>query len=221
VTSPGSPPIPLSAPGLIGPNSILNPPWSGPRSGRGTRNRPFSHAHLEVDLRAESAQAGGHPLWERFGAFLAERKIVESADLVWLTARTLHALASRQFRRVDHWEVAPGGWLPPPEFASVRPENAEPVGQLLSALESGDGSTIARARSFSVRVSDLHGDRADITVRRVHRARRHALSVDLWGTWTKETINELVGALAERLPVTQTTMTKYQYALQASRRGSR
>jgi hypothetical protein len=221
VTSPGPPPIPLSAPGLIGPNSILNPPWSGPSSGRRTRNRPFSHVHLEVDLKAGSGGSTGLPFWERIESVLAEREIVENADLVWLTARTLHALASRQFRRVDHWEVAPGGWLPPPEYASVRAGDAEPVGQLLGALESGGGPIIAKARSFSVRVSDLHRNRADVTVRRVHRQRRHALSVDLWGSWTKETINGLVGALADRLPLSKTTMTKYQYAVEAGPRGSR
>jgi hypothetical protein len=221
VTASGSAPIPLSAPGLIGPNSILNPPWTGPRAGRRTRNRPFSHAHLDLDLRAESARITSLPLWKRIEAFLAERKIVENADLVWLAARTLHALASRQFRRVDHWEVTPGGWLPPPQFASLRPDDAESVGQLLSALESGGGPTIAKARSFAVRVSDLHRNRADITVRRVHRQRRHAISVDLWGSWTKETIGELVGALADRLPIARTTMTKYQYAFRASRRGPR
>jgi hypothetical protein len=152
-------------------------------------------------------------LWKRLEAALAERRIVENADLVWLTARTLHALAARQFRRVDHWEVAPGGWLPPPELGSARSNAAEPVRQLLAALESGRGPSLARVRSISLRVSDLHRNHADVTVRRVHRQRRHALSVDLWGSWTKETIGELVGALAERLPIERTTMTRYQYAL--------
>jgi len=213
VTSSGSTPIPLSAPGLIGPRSILNPPWSGPRSNRRARNRSFSHAHLEVDLTASVPEPTDLPFWKRLEAVLAERKIVENPDLVWLTARTLHALATRQFRRVDHWEVAPGGWLPPPELTSVRPHDAEPVGQLLAALESDRGPALARARSFSLRVSDLHRNHADITVRRVHRQRRHALSVDLWGSWSQESISALVGALAERLPIARATMTKYQYAV--------
>jgi hypothetical protein len=212
VPSSGPRPVPLSAPGLIGPNSILNPPWSGPRASRRTRARPFRHVHLEGDLGAGPARTTSLPLWEHLEAVLSERRIVESADLVWLAARTLHALASRRFRRVDHWEVAPGGWLPPPEVGSARSKGTEPVGQLLEALESGAVSPLAKARSFSVRMSDLRRNRADITVRRVHRPRRHALSVDLWGYWTKETINELVGALAERLPLSRTTITRYQYA---------
>jgi hypothetical protein len=221
VTSSGANPIPLSAPGLIGANSILNPPWSGPRSSRRARNRSFSHAHLEVDLTKVMPGPKEVPFWKRLEAALAERRIVENADLVWLTARTLHALAARQFRRVDHWEVAPGGWLPPPEFAPARTDDVEPLGQLLAALESGRGPSLAKARSFSLRVSDLHRNRADVTVRRIHRQRRHALSVDLWGSWTKETIGELVGALAERLPVARTTMTKYQYTVRGSGRTSR
>jgi hypothetical protein len=61
-------------------------------------------------------------------------------------------------------------------------------------------------------MSDLQGNRADVAVRRVHRLRRHTISLDLWGTWTKGMINELTGALAARLPVSRTTLTKYQYA---------
>jgi len=58
----------------------------------------------------------------------------------------------------------------------------------------------------------MRGNRADVVVRRVHRQGRHALSIDLWGSWTKETVNELTGSLAARLPVARTTLTKYQYA---------
>jgi hypothetical protein len=221
VTPSGPAPTPLSAPGLIGPNSILNPPWSGPRSSRRARSRPFSHAHLEVDLSVGSPKSTDRPLWERIEAVLGERKVVESTDLVWLTARTLHALASRQFRRLDHWEVAPGGWLPPPQPSSARADGAESIGQLLGALESDAGPSLAKARSFSVRASDLHGNRVDVTVRRVHRQRGHALSIDLWGTWTKETIGELVSALAARLPIVRTTMTKYRYSVETRPRGSR
>ena len=215
MTPPGPSQIPLSAPGLIGPNSILNPPWSGPRAARRARDRPFSHAHLEVDLKLGPGRSADLPLGQRLESFLAARKIVENADLVWLTARTLHAMASRRFRRVDHWEVTPGGWLPPPEFKSARADKPEAVGQLLGALESPLGPSVAKARSFSVRLSDLQGNRVDIVVRRVHRQRRHTLSIDLWGSWTQETITALTGALAERLPVARTTLTSHQFATRA------
>jgi hypothetical protein len=190
----------------------MNPPWAGPRSTRRTRNRSFRHAHIEIDLIPKPEARTASPLWARLERFLAEKKVEESADLVWLTAETLHALASHEFRRVDHWEVTPGGWLPPPEFASTDLNDAEPVGQLLKAIGSGVGPSIAKARSFSVRISDMHGNRADIVVRRVHRLRRHTLSLDLWGSWTKGRISELTGALAARLPVARSTLTKFQYA---------
>jgi hypothetical protein len=140
-----------------------------------------------------------------------EHKRAEVSDLAWLAAHTLHALSVCRFRRIDHWELTPGGWLPPPEFSSRDPNGAEPVGQLLNALEGETTSTFAGARSFSVRASDLHGNRIDVVIRRVVRFRRHALSIDLWGRWTKAAVQEIAGALAARLPVLSTTLTKHMY----------
>jgi hypothetical protein len=148
---------------------------------------------------------------ERLAGFLTERKVVEKGTLILMAAATLHALASRRFRRVDHWEVSPGGWLPPPR-PGKGPEGEEPVGYLLDALESGAWSAVGDARSFSARLSDLSGGRVDVVVRRVHSGRRHALSLDLWGSWTKETVDDLVGSISKRLPVVRSTMTKFQYA---------
>jgi len=91
------------------------------------------------------------------------------------------------------------------------PDAAEPVGALLATLESDAGSSIDSARSFSARLSDLSGGRVDVTVRRVHRERRHALTVDLWGSWTKAAAQDLIGSISERLPVVRSTMTKFQY----------
>ncbi len=163
-------------------------------------------------MRPEPAPTAGLPLKDRVESFLTERKIGEGADLVWLAVSTLHALDHRRFRRVDHWEVVPGGWLPPPEFASARKNGGGTVGQLLDALQSAEQPSIAKARTFAVRMSDMRGNRADVVVRRVHRQRGHALSIDLWGSWTKETVSELTGSFATRLPVARTTLTKYQYA---------
>jgi hypothetical protein len=203
-------PPPLSAPGIGPANSILNPPMSGPRSARRHRNRPYSHAHLEVDLAPTPSPPEGDPLLERLAGFLNERKIVEKGSLILLSAAALHAVASRRFRRVDHWEVAPGGWLPPPR-PGKDPEGREPVGDLLEALESGAWSTVGSARTFSARLSDLSGNHVDFVIRRVHRERRHAMSIDLWGSWTQANVNELKGAVSSRLPVVRTTLTKYQY----------
>ena len=159
-------PIPLSAPGLIGPNSILNPPWSGPRSNRRGRDRSFSHVHLDIDLRAEFPERTSLPSWKRLESIFQEHKRAKVSDLAWLSAHTLHALSVCRFRRIDHWELSPGGWLPPPEFSSRDPNGAEPVGQLLNALEGETTSSFAAARSFSIRTSDLHGNRIDVTIRK-------------------------------------------------------
>src|SRR5208282_578565 len=176
MSSPGEPP--LSAPDLIGPVSILNQPVSGPRSARRRHNRPFAHVHLEVDLMAGTVTPTAVPVLQRLEALLGMRKIVEAADLVRLAGRTLHAFSARGFRRVDHWEVSPGGWLPLPE-PSTRRSREELVGHLLKILESDAASSVASARTFSVRLSDFHGNHADVIVRRVHRARRPAIELDL------------------------------------------
>ena len=67
------------------------------------------------------------------------------------------------------------------------------------------------ARSFSASLSGPSGNRADVVVRRVHRERRHALSIDLWGLWDRSSVKDLERAVSERLPVTRTAMTKFQY----------
>jgi hypothetical protein len=166
---------------------------------------------LEIDLKVETIPTEGAPLLERLQAALSEREMVESKDLLLLAAGTLHALSARRFRWIDHWEVQPGGWLPLPGHKSKR-EAEEPVGELLKAIEGGAWESATKANSFSVRLSDRRGNRADAIVRRVHRQRRHALSLDLWGSWTKETIEDVTGSLSSRLPVSRSTMTKYQYA---------
>jgi len=211
MTRPKEPVPALSAPGIGTANSLLKPPTTGPRSSRRHRNRPYSHVHLEIDLAPTPPAPGGDPLLERLAGFLKERQITEKGTLILLAGAALHALASRRFRRVDHWEVSPGGWLPPPR-AGTDPESDEPVGHLLEALESDASAPVGSARSFSASLSDLSGGQVDLVVRRIHSERRHALSMDLRGSWTKETIEDLEGAVAQRLPVIHSTMTKFQYA---------
>lgn len=214
---PGASPIPLSAPGLIGPNSIFNPPWAGARSAHRARARPFSHVRLEIDLRPDGSTRGPLPALQRFEALFRERKIVESADLVALAVQFLHALSARGFRRVDHWEVAPGGWLPPPGPGPGPGKAFEPVGALFETLSGPDASSIAGARTFLARLSDGEGNRLDLAIRRVHRQRRHSVSLDLWGSWTQEQVHGIVGAIAARLPVARTEVVAHQYG--STRRG--
>ncbi len=200
----------LAAPGI---GELLSPPKqfiSGPRSNRRHRDRSYNHVHLELDLAPEPPDPAGVPPLEQLAGFLREKKIVERGTLILMAAATLHALAARRFRRVDHWEVSPGGWLPPPP-PGKDPDASEPVGDLLATLESGAWASVGSARSFSARLSDLSGARVDVTVRRVHRERRHAVMLDLWGYWTKATVQDLVGSLSKRLPVVRSTMTKFQY----------
>jgi hypothetical protein len=211
MTLPKEPVPALSAPGIGAANSLLKPPISGPRSNRRQRHRPYSHVHLEVDLTRVPPDPTGEPLLERFAGLLRERKITERGTLVMLAASALHGLASQRFRRVDHWEVSPGGWLPPPR-AGKGTEEEEPVGYLLDALQSGAWTSVESARSFSARLSDHSGNRIDLMVRRVHRERRHSLSLDLWGSWTQETVKDLEGALARRLAIERSEITKFQYA---------
>jgi len=205
-------PIPLAAPGLIGPVSILKQPTDGLRSSRRRRNRPYRHVHLEVDLAVERKEAREPSFWAKWEDVLSQRDIVESSDLVVLTLGTLHAVAALRFRRVDHWEISPGGWLPPPTTHATGGSIGEPVGLLLEALDHDTGTAFVQARSFSIRLSDRGGNHIDAVVRRVHRARRHSISLDLWGVWTRAGVSDLKGALAARLPVARTLQTKFMYA---------
>jgi hypothetical protein len=201
----------LAAPGIGGPNSIEGPGVLGPRSARRSRNRSYSHVHLEVDLAPEAKDPAGVAPLERLAEWLNAKQIVEQGTLIVLAAATLHALSSRRFRRVDRWEVSPGGWLPP-RSPGKDSDAAEPVGELLKALENDAGASVGSARSFSARLSDLAGGQVDVTVRREHGGLAHAMTLDLRGNWTKAAVKDLTGALSERLPVLRTTMTKFQYA---------
>lgn len=206
-----APPVALVAPGLGSDNPLLGPTATGPRSARRARGRPLHHVHLEVDLAPTPPDPHGVGVLERLEEALKERQIVEPGTLLLLTGATLHALSAQGFRRVDHWEVVPGGWLPPPPVRA-RPGLAETVGHLLDGLQEDPASPIRKARSFRARISNLTGDRVDLTLRWVHRERRHALSLDLWGRWTPGEIDDLEGALAERLPIRRSTTTRFQYA---------
>ena len=119
--------------------------------------------------------------------------------LLRLTAKLLHALDSRGFSRVDHWETRPGGWLPLPEPAHER--LAEPVGHLLNALRSPAWRTVARARAFSARLSTAGTSRADFTVRRIHRERGHAITLELYGTVSERELSAIEHALREELSI--------------------
>jgi hypothetical protein len=205
------PPVPISAPGLEGARLVPTSPVSGPRSSRRSRNRPYSHVHLEIDLGPFPGGKIELPELAPLEQSLSEEKDAPAADLARRIAGALHALAARRFRRIDHWEVSPGGWLPPPG-RTTHNDSEEPVGHLLEALGNGSLGSLAAVRSFAARLSDLHGGHVDLVVRRDGRLHRHNMSLDLWGLWTQAEVDRLSGSLASRLPVVHSEMTKYQYA---------
>ena len=207
-TAPKAPAI--SAPDLIGPTSILNWPTAAAGTGRKARARPFAHVHLEIDLAHEAFRETELPVLRQVEAWLREREVVETGDLLRLVAGLLSALSSQGFSRVGHWEADPGGWLPLPEESHA--QVIEPVGHLLSALKAPQWKEVARARSFAVRLSGARGGRADAVVRRIHRERHHAVSLDLWGVFTREEVHEILSAVRVRIPVLRSKVTAYAYA---------
>jgi hypothetical protein len=208
----------ISAPDVTGPVSIVDWPLVAAASRRGHRPRPMSHVVLEIDLRHERFEAPTVPVLQQLEQLFRERSVVEGADLLRLTAGTLHAFSSRGYNRVDHWEMTPGGWLPLPE--TTHTTLAEPVGHLLHALSSDAWKPYARAREFAVRLSGPARSRADLVVRRVHRERGHSISIELRGLLVEREVTGLVRALRERVPVLRSRVERFQYAIDrdASRR---
>jgi len=158
-----------------------------------------TYARLEVDLVHEAFRRRGVPFLHRLEAIFREREVVEVEGLLRLSAKLLHALAAKGFTRVDHWEVQPGGWLPLPEPAHER--LVEPVGHLLNALRSNAWRRVAGARSFSARLSSSGLVRAEFTVRRVHRERGHAITVELFGPVPEKELESIERALREELSI--------------------
>ena len=197
----------ISAPDLIGPTSILNWPAERTPSRKTRRPRIYAHVRLEIDLAPETVREIGLPVLRQIETILREREVVEVGDVLRLTARLLHAFSAEGYSRVDHWEADPGGWLPLPE--PTHEGHREPVGHLLKALESDAWKRIAMARTISVRLSGPTEMRADLTVRRVHRERRPAVSLDLWGTVRASAVRDLVGAIRDRLPILRSRVTDY------------
>jgi hypothetical protein len=154
---------------------------------------------LELDLVHEAFRRQGLPFVQRLESVFREREVVEVEGLLRLTAAVLHALAVRGFSRVDHWEVRPGGWLPLPEPAHE--QLTEPVGHLLNALRSEAWKRVANARAFALRLSGSGDLRADVTVRRVHRERGHAITLELFGPISEREVEAIVRELREDLAV--------------------
>ena len=209
MTPPGFPPEGLSAPDLTGPVSILNWPISGPRTLRRRRQRPYTHAHLEVDLRG-TVDGPSTGVLRRLERALAEREIVDGRNLLSLTGIALHAFSSVGFVRIYHWEAQPGGWLPLPGGAPNATE--EPLGVFLKALGNDAWGSVTDARAIAMRLGAKGNLHADVVLRHRHRERRHSITIDLYGLFAEATVRDLVGAIHERLPMRGAKVTKASYA---------
>ncbi len=206
-----TPPRPLgpavSAPDLTGPTSILNWPVAGSGKGRKARARPYSHVHLEIDLEAVGAPPSSSRIVRQLEALVREREVVESADLLGLAGRLLHALSAAGFSRVEAWSVQPNVALPSPAAGRDRPK--APGGPRMAAHRGAQGASREAPRAFGVSLTEPGPNRAEAVLRRVHRERRHSLSLDLRGTIPDPKLKEIVAAVRERLPVRRSAVTAY------------
>lgn len=158
-----------------------------------------TYRRFEVDLVHEAFRREGSAWLHRLQAVFREREVVEVEGLLQVTASLLQGLSSLGFRRVDHWEVHPGGWLPLPERAHR--QLVEPVGHLLAALESSAWRGVREAHSFGVRLSGVSGPRIDLVVRRVHREWTHAVTVEVRGEASPAELGRVERALRSSISV--------------------
>lgn len=158
--------------------------------------RQEGRVRVELDLPHELLRPTPVPVLRQLEAFLREQEVEEHDSVLTRVGELLHELASLGFRRVDHWEVEPGGWLPLPEASHAG--RIEPVEHLLRALRSPAWRFLAEARSFSVRLSSEDGRRLDAVVLHFHREREHSITLDLWGPPTKQALRETLAHLRRR-----------------------
>jgi hypothetical protein len=157
---------------------------------------PDGRVRLELDLPHELLVPSPVPGLRRLVSWLREQEVEEEGSLLARAAELLHELAELGFRRVDHWEVEPGGWLPLPEAAHAG--RFEPIEHLRRALRSPAWGYLAQARGFSVRLTADDGRRADARVLRLHREREHSLVIDLWGRPSAAAVRRTVERLRSR-----------------------
>jgi len=204
-------PPPLSAPDLIGPVSILNWPISGASQRRKGPPRPFRHALLEIRLRSSSVQVSKNPILRGLEEALHAAPVVESGAFGRRVVAALHGLSARGFRTVARWQIHPRDILPAPDT------NTEPVSQLLDALMQGGGSGWAKAARFEAELLDGSGNRAAITLQRLHRQGTPGVVLELTGSIPPDDLHAIVGALAQRLPLASSHLVRYTYGAARSR----
>ena len=206
----GSEPPAISAPDLTGPVSILNWPVASGGKSRRRRPGPIRHAHLEVDLVPGTEIASSLPILRQLEDALREAEVHEMGSLVVLAGGALHGFSSAGYQYVDHWEVRPGGWLPLHHLP--RSPQAVGVGALLQAMRLKEWKTAEGAREFAARLRGGDGRRLEFVLRRIHRERRHSLSIDLHGSFPPQHLHDVVAALGRHLPVLHSNVTSVLHA---------
>jgi hypothetical protein len=194
---------------------VLEWPGEVPGFSAGRREDRFRRVQLELDVEHERYRPEPVSLLAPLTSLLHEREVEDAQDLLTMTAQVLRAFAGAGFRQVDHWEARPGGWLPLPEAAHAR--LAEPVAHLLRALLDPSWASVGRARRFAARLSSADRFRLDFVVRRVHRERVHAVSVDLYGRLARRQVEDLVVRVHDRLPLVRAEVASVEKVTQRTR----
>jgi hypothetical protein len=163
------------------------------------RSLRFSHVELELDVQHEGYRAEPLSLLSPLTSLLHEREVESAEDLLQMTGQLLRALSGVGFRRVDHWEARPGGWLPLPE--PTHAQLAEPVAHLVRALVDPSWAPVGKAHSFAARLSGPDRLRLDFVLRRRHRERSHAVSLEIWGVVSRRFVEDLVVRVHDQLPL--------------------
>jgi hypothetical protein len=195
---------PHSAPGLIGPGSILD--WASGIPSQG-HPRPYLHLHLEIDLAGGQTVEVPYPHLEALRGVLHARRVVESEDLLTLVAQTLSGLGTIGLQKVRSWQLLPSGSVPLPPGGEHL--GGEALGSVLRTMHDDAMESVKRATGFHAVIHGLDGNAADVTLRRDHPRHSHALSLDLTGSYTRDQLKHLLTALSHRLPVAHAEVTKF------------
>lgn len=201
----------LAAPGLTGAMSIETPPMGGPRSNRRSRNRPYAHVTVEMEIDPARKDTERSPVRERRVGSASRSETSDAASLLVQAAELLHAVAAHQFRRVESWTLHPSSVTIPDDRRGAS-DASVPLGALVKAIEAVARDPTKRARSFDAVVSDRAGQRVGLRLRHATLSKRTVLNLDLSGTWTKLSVHSLEGAISDRLPVVRSEWKKYRYA---------
>jgi len=200
---------PVSAPDLTGPISFLN--WPVARTpGRGRKgHRALRHAHLEIDLVPGTEYSSRVPIVHAIEEAFREAEVQELGDLLTLTAGALLGFSAAGYQEVDHWEVRPGGWLS--LHHTPRRPHAGSVNAFLEAMRLREWASVRNAREFAARLRGSSGRSLEFVLRRIHRERRHSLTVDLFGSLNERDVRGLVAALGRHLPLLHASVTAVRH----------